>query len=109
MRAMPVVPMKPDRQLSGSSCRVVVGAGIGPFAQAGLDEALSLSVGLRRVRLGADVPESEAFAGSAEGVGSVTRTIVGHHALDLDAKPCIIGDRGFEEGDGASFALVRSD
>lgn len=42
-------------------------AGIRPFAQACLDKALGLAVGLRRVLRGADVLEAEAVAGFAEG------------------------------------------
>ena len=55
-----------------------------PFAQAGLNEALSLAVGLRRIGLGADMLEAETLAGCAENNGFVARTVVGHHPLDLD-------------------------
>ncbi len=39
---------------------------MGPFAEACLDEALGLAVGLGCVRLGADVLEAEGFAPLAE-------------------------------------------
>ena len=40
--------------------------GIGPFTQAGLDEALGLSIGPGRIGLGADVPQLEALASPSE-------------------------------------------
>ena len=40
--------------------------GISPFAQAGLDEALGLAVGLGRIGPGADVLEAKTLAGFAE-------------------------------------------
>lgn len=48
-----------------------IGPGIGPLAQAGLDEALGLSVGLGSAGSGADVPEVQGLAGFAEGVAFV--------------------------------------
>jgi hypothetical protein len=45
MRPVPIVASEPDRQLCGAA----VGVGIGPFAKRGLDEALGLSVGARRI------------------------------------------------------------
>ena len=36
-----------------------VGVGVGPFAQAGLDEALGLAVGLGRIGLGPNVFEAQ--------------------------------------------------
>ena len=68
MWPMPVVAMEPVEQLGGSLIRVVVGASVGPFAQRGLNEALGLAVGLRRVGLGEDLTETEAFAGGPEGL-----------------------------------------
>ena len=44
MWAMPVVAVKPDGQFGSALIGCVVGSRIGPLAQAGLDEALGLSV-----------------------------------------------------------------
>jgi hypothetical protein len=46
MGAMPVVAVKPDGQFGGAVLRGAVRPGVGPFAQAGLDEALGLAVGV---------------------------------------------------------------
>lgn len=109
MRPVPVVAVKPSRQFGGSLFLGVVGAGLGPLAQARLNEALGLAVGLRRVRLGADVLEAKPVAGLAEGKGLVARPVVGHHPLDLDAQACMVSDRSLEEGHGASLPLALHD
>src|SRR4051812_33154181 len=59
--------------------------GVSPFAQARLDEAFGLSVGLRRVRPGEQVLEAEPSAGPREGFGAIARSVIGHHTLDLHA------------------------
>ena len=55
MRSMPVVVVKPERGARRCAVARCRRPGIGPFAQSGLDEALGLAVGPRRVGLGADV------------------------------------------------------
>jgi hypothetical protein len=52
---MPVVAVQPEGQLGGALVGGVVAAGIGPFAQAGLDEALGFAIGSRRVGFGAQM------------------------------------------------------
>ena len=59
MRALLIVPGQPARQIGDPSIRGAERDCIGPFPQERLDEALSLSVGLGRVRPGADVPDPE--------------------------------------------------
>ena len=49
MGAMPIVVVKPDGQFGGALIGCVVGSRVGPLAQARLDQALGLSVGLGRV------------------------------------------------------------
>jgi hypothetical protein len=56
---MPFVAVQPDGQFGGAFFRGVVGSGVGPFAQAGLDEALRLAVGSGRVGLGAQMLDFE--------------------------------------------------
>lgn len=74
-----------------------------------MDKAFGLAIGLRSIGLGADVLETEALAGFAEGDGFVARTVVGHDPLDLDAQACVVGDRGLEEAHGAALSFVLHD
>jgi hypothetical protein len=96
VRPMPVVAVKPSRQLVPSVARVFISVSISPFAQAGLDEALSLAVGLGCIGLGANVAKAETFTCSTEGEGVVAGAIVGHHAHNLDAEAFVVGERGLE-------------
>ena len=59
--------------------------GIGPFADAALDEALGFAVGLGRI--GSDAFVDHAMVGQCcgEQLAFVGRAVVGHHALDGDA------------------------
>src|SRR6185503_15747573 len=106
---MPVVTVQPDRQRTGAVIRGGVGLSVGPFAQGGLDKALSLAVCLGRIGLGPDVLETEIAAGRAEGLGAIAGAIVGHHTGNCDAEVRVGGDRGLEEGDRALLFLVRED
>jgi hypothetical protein len=54
-----------------------VGSGVGPLAQAGLDEPLGLAVGAWRVGFGADVVPPEHPAGLAPAVAAIGRAVVG--------------------------------
>src|SRR4051812_15310951 len=109
MVPMPVVAVQPERQCGGSVVRSWVGLSVGPFAQGGLDEALSLAVCLGRIGLGSDVLEAEIAAGGAEGLGTIAGAIVGHHTGDRDAEVRVVGDGGLEEGDRTLLFLVRQD
>jgi len=74
-----------------------------------LDKAFGFAVGLWGIGLGADVLKAKPLAGSGEGFGFVAGPVVGHDALDPDAKAFVINDGGFEEGDGAAALLVGLD
>ncbi len=88
-------------ELLGSMSGVLIGLGIGPFAQGRLDEAFGLAVGPWCVGFGADVLDGESFAGIAPGEGPVAGTVVGHDAFDGDAEAFVVRDGGLEEGCGA--------
>ena len=59
MGPMPIVSVQPDREFLSSAVGGRIGMGVSPFPQRGLDKSLSLTVGFRRVRLGADVLEAK--------------------------------------------------
>src|SRR4029077_17162914 len=84
----------------------LVGAGVGPLAQAGLDEALGLAVGARRVGPGADMLEAGLGTGRPGVKGPVGRAVVGHDAFDGDAETGEPIERAAEESDGAFLLLV---
>ena len=48
------------------------------------------------------MPQAQPLARSSEGEGFVAGAVVGHDALDLDAEARVVGNRSFEEGDGAA-------
>src|SRR6187455_3765416 len=72
----------------------MIGLRISPLAQASLDEALGLAVGLGRIGLGPNVFEAQPRAERAEGKRFVAGAVVGHHPLDLDAKAFVVGQSG---------------
>ncbi len=88
---------------------VLIGACISPFTQRGLDEALGLAVGFGRVGSGEDLAQAQTGAGSSKHFRSVAGSVVCHDALDADTETGVIGDGGFEEGDGTFLALVGHD
>jgi hypothetical protein len=83
-----------------------VGHGVDPFTQRGLDEALGLAVGARRVGPGPDVLQAGLGEEIAEGMAAVGRAVVAHHALDGDAMSGEERQRLTHEGDGALLGLV---
>ena len=109
MRPMDVVKVEPAGQRRGSILGAGEGPGIGAFAHDGLNEALGLAVGARRVGLGAQVAQAGGDTGVAEGMAAVGAAVVGHDALDGDAVAGEPGERPAEEGGGAGLALVGQD
>src|SRR5438874_705104 len=109
VRPMPVVLVQPDRKFVGATVGCGIGLGVSPFPERGLDEALGLAVGFRRVGLGADVLEAEVAASVAEGEGLIAAAVVGHDADDGDAEAFVISHGRLEEGSGAVDLLVRLD
>ena len=56
----PNVAMEPGEQFGGSLIGVLIGLGVGPFAQRGLDEALGLAVG--SIRAGTSCSKKQTLA-----------------------------------------------
>ena len=83
-----------------------VGLRVGPLAQAGLDEPLSLTVGARGVGFGADVAQPKGAARLPPRVAAISRAVVGHDALDSDAIAGKPAERAFEKRHRAFLALV---
>src|ERR1700722_16906599 len=109
MGAMPVIAVKPNGQFGGALLGCVVGSCVGPLAQAGLNEALGLSVGLGRVGFGSQMLDPEPAQGLGVAAGAEARAIVGHDALDLDAEASKEPQGVEQEKQGGDSLLVRQD
>lgn len=96
---MRIVAMQPDRKLGGAALRGRVGGSIGPFPEGGLDEALGLAIGFRRIGV----------ASPGEGFRFVAGAIVPHDPRNGDTEAGIIGDGRIEKGNGAVLSLIRQD
>ena len=83
--------------------------GVSPFSERGLDEALGLAIGFRRVGLGADVLDAQLLASIAKGESFVAAAVVGHDAGDGDAEALIMSHSRLEKGNGAIGLLVGLD
>ena len=106
---MPVVTVKPLRELVGAMSGSIKGGSIGPLAQGRLDEALSLAIGLGGVGTGANVFDAQPTAGASKGQGVEAGAIVGHDALQAHTEALIVSDRLLEESDGTGLLLVGMD
>ena len=63
---MEVIVMEEEGKEGGAVVAGVVGAGIGPLAGDGLDEAFGLAVGLRTIGFGEEMFEAQLLAGGGE-------------------------------------------
>ena len=110
MRSMVIVPVEPSGHVGGPLLGGMVGFGVEPLAQGGLDEALGLSVGAGPVRPGCDVAGADCDEGVLEGPAvGVGKGVVGHDALDAYAAAGEPTDGTVEEAGASLAALVGQD
>src|SRR5258708_5920623 len=109
MWPMPIVSVQPLGQMSGSFVRCQVGPSVGPLAQRGLDEALGLAIGFRRVGLGAQVLDFEQPQCLRVTTGSEAGAVVGHDAIDLDAMGPEEAQRVKEKAQAGSTFFIGQD
>src|SRR6266849_4913551 len=109
MRPMPIVSVQPDWKFLAPAVGCRIGLGVSPLPQRGLDKSLSLAVGFRSVRLGADVLETQIPAGIPKSKGLITTAVVGHNASNGDAEAFVIRHCGFEKRNGAAGLLIGQD
>ena len=69
VRSMPVVVVEEELETRGTLVGMGVSVGVGPLAEAGLDEALGLAIGLWGVGSGEAMLEAEDRSGRAHGLG----------------------------------------
>src|SRR5438874_7970976 len=104
-----IVMVEPGRQGGVALPRGRIGPGIGPLAQAGLNEPLGLAVGARRVRPGAFVSEPSGRQRRPESLAEIGRTVIGHDPFDGHPLPGKPAEGALEKADRAVLALVRQD
>jgi hypothetical protein len=109
MRSVPVVVVKPGKKLVVALLGVLIQAGIGPFAESGLDKSFGFTVGARGVGTGEVMAQAELNNGGVESVGAIAVTVVGEQATNGDAQSGVVSNRGAQEGNSASGSEVRQD
>ena len=109
MLAVEVVVVEPWVELLFSLERSLVGAGVGPFAERGLDEAFCFSIGARRIGSGEAMLDALLEEERAEAMVAVTGTVVCQHALDPEAEARVEGSCHVEEEHGRLVVLVGQD
>lgn len=77
MRAVPVVVVKPGKKMFLTLLRVLIQAGISPFAQGGLNEAFGFAIGARGIGTSEVMTQTKFNHNSVKSVGTVTVTVVG--------------------------------
>ena len=109
MRSSGVVEVEERRKERGSLNAVVVPANVSPFAQAGLDEALGLAVGLWSIRSREAVLDAECQADLGKQLRSLRRAVVGQQALDPHTEGRVVSNGVLQEGDGRVLAFIDMD
>jgi hypothetical protein len=71
MRPVPVVMVKPGKELVVALLRVLIEGGVGPFAKNGLDKSFGFTVGARGVRAGEVMAQAELKHSCVESVGAI--------------------------------------
>jgi hypothetical protein len=89
--------------------RAGVKGSISPLAKGGLDEALGFAIGLGSIGLGEEMADLAKTQSGSEEVRAISRTVVGHEALNLDAQRGEVSQSVAQEGDGAGSAFIGKD
>src|SRR5450432_139483 len=106
MRSTSVVVSHESRQPDSALSAIGIGTGVSPLPQAGLDETLRLTIGLRTVRTGKAMLDSQSLAGPGEGKGAVGTTVIGQQPANGHPQGLIVRHRRLQEGDGRVLAFI---
>jgi hypothetical protein len=109
MLAVEIVVVEPWVELLFSFERVLVGAGVGPFAERCLDEAFGFSIGAGRIGPGEAMLDALLEEERSEAVVAVTGTVVCQNALDPEAEAGVEGSCHVEEEHRGLVGLVGQD
>ena len=103
MRAMPVVEMRPGVKLLAAFVEVLICPYIGPSSQRGLNEALRLAVGARRVGSRKAMLQAQFPTGLCQAIRAMRCTIIGQDRLETDAQPDVIRQSRIKKRDRRSL------
>jgi len=103
---MPVVLMDPGSEMAQAMGGVLIKAGIGPFADGGLDEALGFAIGAWGVDAGADGLDVQLAAGLGEAPRTEAGTVVGHDASNGDVQAQEVSHGLAQEAAGGDSLFV---
>ena len=107
---MPVIHVAPSWQGLSALVRCGVAAGIGPFAQGGLDEALSLTIGPGRIGPCADMFQARVAASSGKGFRDIAAAaIIGHDTGHFHTGPLVPGNGGPEVDNSTERFFIGMD
>ena len=106
---MPVIHVAPSWQGLSALVRCGVAAGIGPFAQGRLDEALSLAIGPGRIGPCADMFQAWVAASSGKGFQDIAAAIIGHDTGHFHTEPLVPGDGGPEVDNSTERFFIGMD
>ena len=106
---MPVIHVAPSWQGLSALVRCGVAAGIGPFAQGGLDEALSLAIDPGRIGPCADMFQAWVTASSGKGFRDIAAAIIGHDTGHFHTGPLVPGDGGPEGNNSTQRFFIGMD
>ncbi len=83
--------------------------GVSPLAQRGLDEALSLAVGLRSVGSSSDVAKVKGSEIRNKSLRLIARPVVTHDTPGSDAQRGEVNQGALKEGDGTLSRFIGHD
>jgi len=106
MGAVEVIVVEVEWEAGGAVVTGVVGAGVGPFAGEGLDEAFGLAVGLGAIGFGEEMLETELEAGGGKEFGAVGGAAIGEDGLDGDAVGLVKVEGLMEGGEDAGDFFI---
>ena len=106
---MPVIHVAPSWQGLSALVRCGVAAGIGPFAQGSLDQALSLAIGPGRIGPCADMFQAKVAASSGKGFRDIATAITGHDTGHFHTGPLVPGDGGPEVDNSTERFFISMD
>ena len=109
MGSVPVVLVQPVRKCPSALFGAVIGAGVGPLSQCGLDQPLGLAVGSWRIGPGAQVTQAQTPQEPTEAPRLVAGAIVSHHPGKGHAQAAVVAQRLQQRTAGSTAALVVFD